>query len=65
MLGTMQMIRTSRRSGRIHPGGGYMIASAMPFVAGAIRDRFDNLAQARMLMAAGVVALIVIVIATL
>lgn len=40
-------------------GGGYMIASAMPFAAGLIRDRFDNLAQAWMLMAAGVVVLIV------
>lgn len=37
-----------------------MIASAMPFVARAIKDRFDNLAQARMLMAAGIVVLIVI-----
>ncbi|WP_257541772.1 MULTISPECIES: MFS transporter [unclassified Sphingobium] len=39
-------------------GGGYIIASAMPFIAGLIRDRFDDLSQAWMLMAAGIVALI-------
>ncbi len=39
-------------------GGGYMIASAMPLLAGLIRDRFDDLAQAWMLMAAGVIVLI-------
>jgi CP family cyanate transporter-like MFS transporter len=35
-----------------------VIASIMPFFAGLIRDRFDNLTQAWMLMAAGVVMLI-------
>ncbi|MBK1665222.1 MFS transporter [Rhodospirillum rubrum] len=39
-------------------GGGYMIASAMPFIAGLIRDRFADLSQAWGLMAAGVVVLI-------
>ena len=39
-------------------GGGYMIASAMPFVAGLIRDQFDDLAKAWMLMGAGVLVLL-------
>lgn len=36
-------------------GGGYILASALPFVAGAIKDHFASLTQAWYLMMAGVV----------
>src|SRR5450830_973534 len=41
-------------------GGGYMLASAMPFIAGLIREHSSSLAQAWMVMAAGVLILLVI-----
>ncbi|KAA0074466.1 MFS transporter [Tardiphaga sp. P9-11] len=34
-------------------GGGYIIASAMPLLAGILRDQFSDLSQAWMVMAAG------------
>lgn len=40
-------------------GGGYMLASAMPFIAGLIRQHSSSLAQAWMVMAGGVVLLLV------
>ena len=39
-------------------GGGYIIASAMPFIAGLIREHSASLAQAWLAMAAGVVLLL-------
>lgn len=39
-------------------GGGYMIASAMPFIAGLIRQHSASLAQAWMVMAGGVIVLL-------
>lgn len=39
-------------------GGGYIIASLMPLLAGVLRDRFSDLSQAWMVMAVGVVLLI-------
>lgn len=39
-------------------GGGYMLASLMPLLAGLIRDHFDSLNNAWWVMAAGVVLLI-------
>lgn len=39
-------------------GGGYVIASAMPLLAGVLRDRFSDLSQAWMVMAAGALLLI-------
>jgi len=41
-------------------GGGYIIASSMPFIAGLIRQHSASLAQAWMVMAAGVVLLLLI-----
>ncbi len=41
-------------------GGGYMIASTMPFLAGIIRDRFTDLSQAWVIMAAGTVLLFIL-----
>ncbi|WP_312434630.1 MFS transporter [Janthinobacterium sp.] len=41
-------------------GGGYIIASAMPFIAGLIRQHSASLAQAWMVMAGGVVVLLLI-----
>ena len=41
-------------------GGGYVIASAMPFLAGLMRDRFADLAQAWAFMATGVALLALI-----
>lgn len=40
-------------------GGGYMIASTMPFITGLIRQHSSSLAQAWMVMAGGVVLLLV------
>jgi len=40
-------------------GGGYMLASAMPFIAGLIRQHSSSLAQAWMVMAGGVILLLV------
>jgi MFS transporter, CP family, cyanate transporter len=40
-------------------GGGYIIASFVPFVAGVLRDAFADPSQAWMLMALGIVGLIV------
>ncbi len=39
-------------------GGGYIIASCMPLLAGVLRDRFADLTQAWMIMALGAVVLI-------
>lgn len=39
-------------------GGGYIVASFVPLIAGALRDAFADLSQAWMLMAIGIVALI-------
>ena len=41
-------------------GGGYIIASAMPFIAGLIRQHSASLAQAWMVMVGGVVVLLLI-----
>ncbi|SES40541.1 MFS transporter [Rhizobium sp. NFR03] len=41
-------------------GGGYMIASAMPLIAGIIRDRSADLSQAWVLMASSVVVLMAV-----
>ena len=41
-------------------GGGYIIASSMPFIAGLIRQHSASLAQAWMVMAGGVVLLLLI-----
>jgi CP family cyanate transporter-like MFS transporter len=41
-------------------GGGYIIASFVPLIAGALRDIFANLSQAWMLMAVGIVGLILL-----
>ena len=41
-------------------GGGYIIASLVPLIAGALRDVFADLSQAWMLMAIGIVGLIVL-----
>lgn len=41
-------------------GGGYIIASAMPFIAGLIRQHSASLAQAWLAMAGGVVVLLLI-----
>ena len=41
-------------------GGGYIIASSMPFIAGLIRQHSSSLAQAWTVMAAGVVLLLLI-----
>ena len=41
-------------------GGGYIIASSMPFIAGLIRQQSSSLAQAWTVMAAGVVLLLLI-----
>ena len=43
-------------------GGGYIIASSMPFIAGLIRQHSSSLAQAWMVMAAGVVVLLLIAV---
>lgn len=43
-------------------GGGYIIASSMPFIAGLIRQHSSSLAQAWMVMAAGVVLLLLIAV---
>lgn len=43
-------------------GGGYVLASAMPFLAGAIRDRFADLSHAWALMAVGIAALLALVV---
>ncbi len=39
-------------------GGGYIIASMMPLIAGSLRDRFADLTQAWWLMSAGVLVLL-------
>lgn len=39
-------------------GGGYIIASTMPLLAGILRDQFSDLSQAWMVMAAGALLLI-------
>lgn len=41
-------------------GGGYIIASSMPFIAGLIRQQSSSLAQAWMVMAGGVAVLLLI-----
>ncbi|MGK5078691.1 MFS transporter [Janthinobacterium sp. HLX7-2] len=41
-------------------GGGYIIASSMPFIAGLIRQHSSSLAQAWMVMAGGVLLLLLI-----
>ena len=41
-------------------GGGYIIASLMPLIAGALRDVFADLSQAWMLMAIGIVGLVLL-----
>ncbi|HTO32243.1 MAG TPA: MFS transporter [Pararhizobium sp.] len=41
-------------------GGGYIIASLVPLMAGALRDVFADLSQAWMLMAIGIVGLILL-----
>ena len=41
-------------------GGGYIIASLVPLIAGALRDVFADLSHAWMLMAIGIVGLIVL-----
>lgn len=41
-------------------GGGYIIASLVPLIAGALRDVFADLSQAWMLMAIGIVGLILL-----
>ena len=43
-------------------GGGYIIASNMPFIAGLIRQHSSSLAQAWMVMAGGVVVLLLIAV---
>lgn len=43
-------------------GGGYIIASSMPFIAGLIRQHSSSLAQAWMVMAGGVVVLLLIAV---
>ncbi|PIG28644.1 CP family cyanate transporter-like MFS transporter [Janthinobacterium sp. 35] len=43
-------------------GGGYIIASSMPFIAGLIRQHSSSLAQAWMVMAGGVVLLLLIAV---
>jgi len=43
-------------------GGGYIIASSMPFIAGLIRQHSSSLAQAWMVMAACVVVLLLIAV---
>ena len=43
-------------------GGGYIIASSMPFIAGLIRQHSSSLAQAWTVMAAGVVVLLLIAV---
>ncbi|AYM80328.1 Major facilitator superfamily MFS_1 [Agrobacterium tumefaciens str. Kerr 14] len=51
------------RAGRLTAfvqGGGYMIASIMPFVAGWMRSHSNGLSQAWVMMAAGIVLLLVI-----
>ncbi|MDB5530742.1 MAG: transporter [Devosia sp.] len=41
-------------------GGGYILASFVPLIAGALRDAFADLAQAWLLMAIGIIGLIVL-----
>lgn len=41
-------------------GGGYIIASAMPLLAGVLRDRFASLTQAWVVMLAGALVLVVL-----
>jgi MFS transporter, CP family, cyanate transporter len=41
-------------------GGGYIIASGMPLLAGVLRDRFADLSQAWMIMAAGTLVLLML-----
>lgn len=41
-------------------GGGYIIASFMPLIAGALRDVFADLTQAWLLMALGIMGLILL-----
>jgi CP family cyanate transporter-like MFS transporter len=41
-------------------GGGYIIASFVPLIAGALRDVFADLSQAWLLMAVGIIGLIVL-----
>jgi CP family cyanate transporter-like MFS transporter len=41
-------------------GGGYIIASLVPLIAGALRDAFADLSQAWILMAIGIVGLIIL-----
>ena len=43
-------------------GGGYIIASSMPFIAGLIRQHSSSLAQAWMVMAGGVAVLLLIAV---
>lgn len=43
-------------------GGGYIIASTMPLIAGIIRDQFSNLSYAWIIMAGGVIALMLMAI---
>ncbi|MDC8759655.1 MFS transporter [Janthinobacterium fluminis] len=61
LIVTMDQVRDPAGAGALLgfvQGGGYMIASLMPFVAGLIREQTASLGQAWMVMAGGVVVLL-------
>ncbi|TWI52704.1 CP family cyanate transporter-like MFS transporter [Pseudomonas duriflava] len=60
---TMDHVSNVRNAGSLMgfvQGGGYIIASTMPFLGGAIRENFASLAQAWLVMAAGVIFLLIL-----
>ncbi|WP_038488511.1 MFS transporter [Janthinobacterium agaricidamnosum] len=63
LIVTMDHVRDPAGAGSLLgfvQGGGYIIASSMPFIAGLIREHSSSLSQAWMVMAGGVLLLLVI-----
>lgn len=64
LIVTMDHVSDAKSAGALMEfvqGGGYIIASGMPFLAGLIREHSTNLSQAWLLMAFGIVVLMAIV----
>lgn len=64
LIVTMDHVSDAKGAGALMgfvQGGGYIIASGMPFLAGLIREHSTNLSQAWLLMAFGIVVLMAIV----
>ncbi|MEK1942294.1 MAG: MFS transporter [Pseudomonas sp.] len=61
LIVTLDHVDNPARAGELASfvqGGGYIIASVMPLLAGILRDQFADLSQAWLVMAVGVVGLI-------